>query len=264
MQHSTDNLAHGEASAIEAILGAMKCAGFGETEGRNIELGCIILCMFCDDAKLRRHVQKAGAVSVAKKVINKARNLDVQRWGCELLRNTYRLRCSRWPEYLPASLLPLAREEYGKVIARVLQCNRADAWNTDMDTDAHRKARRAWLEFFMFGKCVLRQSQRDRRPAQVYRFTESLLYRWRAGDRYDLWTEAMVASERRSRGRRRQGRVDDVHREVERLVSLGRVGEATRRLVSLGLASETPAVKARLLAKFPARDEAEMVSASCV
>ncbi|CAE7235079.1 unnamed protein product [Symbiodinium sp. CCMP2592] len=72
--------------AIEAILGAMKCAGFGETEGRNIELGCIILCMFCDDAKLRRHVQKAGAVSVAKKVINKARNLDVQRWGCELLR----------------------------------------------------------------------------------------------------------------------------------------------------------------------------------
>ena len=83
-------------------------------------------------------------------------------------------------EYLPASLLPLAREEYGKVIARVLQYNRADAWNTDMDTDAHRKARRAWLEFFMFGKCVLRQSQRGRRPAQAYRFTESLLYRWRA------------------------------------------------------------------------------------
>eukprot|EP00439_Symbiodinium_sp_Y106_P026813 s1641_g3.t1 len=167
-------------------------------------------------------------------------------------------------EYLPASLLPLARQEYGKVIARVLQYNRADAWNTDMDTDAHQKARRAWLEFFMFGKCVLRQSQRGRRPAQAYRFTESLLYRWRAGDRYGLWTEAMVASERRSRGRRREGRVDDVHREVERLVSLGRVGEATRRLVSPALASETPAVKARLLAKFPERDEAEMVSASCV
>ena len=74
----------------------------------------------------------------------------------------------------------------------------------------------------------------------------------------------MVASERRSRGRRREGRVDDVHREVERLVSLGPVGEAIRRLVSPGLASETPAVKARLLAKFPVRDEAEMVSASCV
>ena len=47
-----------------------------------------------------------------------------------------------------------------------------------------------------------------------------------------------------------------VYREVERLVSLGRVGEATRRLVSPGLASETPAVKARLLSKFPSRDEA--------
>ena len=74
----------------------------------------------------------------------------------------------------------------------------------------------------------------------------------------------MVASERSSRGRRREGRVDDVHREVERLVSLGRIGEVTRRLVSPGLASETPAIKERLLAKFPARDEAEMVSTSCV
>ena len=89
-------------------------------------------------------------------------------------------------EYFAASLLPLAGEEYGKVIARVLQYNRADAWNTDMDTDAHQKARRAWLELFMFGKYVSCQSQRGRRPTQAYRFTESLLYRWRAGDRYGL------------------------------------------------------------------------------
>ena len=39
-----------------------------------------------------------------------------------------------------------------------------------------------------------------------------------------------------------------MNREVERLVSLGRVGEATRRLVSQGAA--------RLLSKFPSRDEA--------
>ena len=37
------------------------------------------------------------------------------------------------------------------------------------------------------------------------------------------------------------------------MVSLGRVREATRCLVSPGLASETPAVKARLLTKFPAQ-----------
>ena len=45
---------------------------------------------------------------------------------------------------------------------------------------------------------------------------------------------------------------------------MGRVREVTRRLVSPGLASEIPIVKARLLAKFAARDEVEMVSASDV
>ena len=63
-----------------------------------------------------------------------------------------------------------------------------------------------------------------------------------------LPTHGLVA--RRQRGR------EEVYREVERLVSLGRVGEATRRLVSPGLATETPAFKARLLSKFPSRDEA--------
>ena len=158
-------------------------------------------------------------------------------------------------EHLPASLLPLAREEYGKVVARVLQHNRRDAWELAADNELKQKARRAWIEFFMFGKCVLRQAQRGKRPAQAYHFTQSLLYRWRAGDRYGLWTEAVAASDRRSRGKKARGR-KEVYREVERLVSLGRFGEATRRLVSPGLASETPAVKARLLSKFPSRDEA--------
>ena len=57
---------------------------------------------------------------------------------------------------------------------------------------------------------------------------------------------------------------EEVYREVERLVSLGRVGEATRRLVSPGLASETPAVKARLLSKFPSRDEATDLACDAV
>ena len=55
-----------------------------------------------------------------------------------------------------------------------------------------------------------------------------------------------------------------MYREVERLVSLGRVGEATRRLVSPGLASETPAVKVRLLSKFPSRDEATDLASDAV
>ena len=46
-------------------------------------------------------------------------------------------------EYLPASLLPLAREEYGKVVARVLQHNRRDAWELAADNELKQKARRA-------------------------------------------------------------------------------------------------------------------------
>lgn len=76
-------------------------------------------------------------------------------------------------EHLPASLLPLAREEYGKVVARVLQHNRRDAWELAADNELKQKARRAWIEFFMFGKCVLRQAQRGKRPAQAYHFTQS-------------------------------------------------------------------------------------------
>ncbi|CAE7237140.1 STRN3, partial [Symbiodinium natans] len=41
-------------------------------------------------------------------------------------------------------------------------------------------------------------------------------------------------------------------RETERLVGLGRISQALHRLTSLGLASDTPAVRAALLAKFPA------------
>ena len=100
--------------------------------------------------------------------------------------------------------LPLAREAHGKVIARVLQKNRADAWNSDIDTDAHQKPRKAWLEFFLFGNCVLHQSQCGLKPTALP--NRSFI----VGA-----PETDTAS----------GRVDDVHREVECLVSLGRVGK---------------------------------------
>ena len=148
-------------------------------------------------------------------------------------------------EFLPASLLPLAREEYGKLLAQVIRTNRSDAWEMDSDTVAKKQARLACLQLFIFGKSVLRQSTRGQRPAQSYHFTRSLLERWRAGDRYGLWLEAVACSERRIRGKRGKASQAQLHREIERLVSLGRAGEAAQRLVSPGLASNTPAVKAR-------------------
>ena len=36
-------------------------------------------------------------------------------------------------EFLPLSLVPLIREEYGKLLSRVVQTNRSDAWDTQSD-----------------------------------------------------------------------------------------------------------------------------------
>lgn len=72
---------------IDAVIAAIKSKNYGEIEGKLTELSCIILCMFSDDQKLRQEMVKAGALNVAKQVISKARSLDIQRWGCELLRS---------------------------------------------------------------------------------------------------------------------------------------------------------------------------------
>eukprot|EP00435_Cladocopium_sp_Y103_P001058 s3996_g1.t1 len=72
---------------IDAVIAAIKSQNYGEIEGKLTELSCIILCMFSDDQKLRQDMGKAGALNVAKQVISKARSLDIQRWGCELLRS---------------------------------------------------------------------------------------------------------------------------------------------------------------------------------
>jgi len=72
---------------VDAIIAAIKSQNYGEMEGKLTEISCMILCMFSDDQKLRQEIVKAGGLTVAKQVISKATNLDVQRWGCELLRS---------------------------------------------------------------------------------------------------------------------------------------------------------------------------------
>ena len=71
------------------------------------------------------------------------------------------------------------------------------------------------------------------------------------GDRIGLWKESLEAGQRRNRARRGAQSEEQLQREVERLVSLGRVGEAANRLTSPGLAAENPQVRSKLLAKFP-------------
>ena len=64
-------------------------------------------------------------------------------------------------ESVPKGLMPLARAEYGKLLARVLRYTREDAWDDSQDVDmaggdsreaGKQRARDAWLELLMFPK----------------------------------------------------------------------------------------------------------------
>eukprot|EP00929_Paragymnodinium_shiwhaense_P064389 TRINITY_DN32240_c0_g1_i1.p1 TRINITY_DN32240_c0_g1~~TRINITY_DN32240_c0_g1_i1.p1 ORF type:complete len:644 (+),score=209.40 TRINITY_DN32240_c0_g1_i1:90-2021(+) len=68
---------------VDAIIAAMKNH---INVSRIAERGCIILCMFCDDGQLRKQILSAGALDVAK-ALSRTGSSEVQRWGCELLRD---------------------------------------------------------------------------------------------------------------------------------------------------------------------------------
>lgn len=68
---------------IEAIVNALKRHA---NVGHIAELGCIVLCMFCDDGQLRQQIVKSGALQIAKALSRTGQN-EAQRWGCELLRD---------------------------------------------------------------------------------------------------------------------------------------------------------------------------------
>lgn len=71
--------------SIESIIGALRRHANDVQAGHLAELGCIVLCMFCDDQQLRQQIQQKGAMSIAK-VISRATNPEAQRWGFELLK----------------------------------------------------------------------------------------------------------------------------------------------------------------------------------
>lgn len=68
---------------IEAIIAALR--RHAQT-GHIAELGCIVLCMFCDDGQLKQHIKSSGALAIAK-ALTRTDNSEAQAWGCELLRD---------------------------------------------------------------------------------------------------------------------------------------------------------------------------------
>merc|ERR1719440_2226703 len=70
-------------NGIQAIIAALKKhAAVGHIAG----LGCIILCMFCDDQQLKHSIVQLGALQIAK-ALSRTENSEAQQWGCELLRD---------------------------------------------------------------------------------------------------------------------------------------------------------------------------------
>jgi len=68
---------------VEAIIGALRRHA---SVGHIAELGCIVLCMFCDDLQLKNMIKRSGALQIAK-ALSRTENTEAQQWGCELLRD---------------------------------------------------------------------------------------------------------------------------------------------------------------------------------
>jgi hypothetical protein len=66
---------------VDVIIGALRRHA---EVGHIAELGCIILCMFCDDQQLKHLIVRSGALQIAKK-LSRTENTEAQQWGCELL-----------------------------------------------------------------------------------------------------------------------------------------------------------------------------------
>ena len=143
------------------------------------------------------------------------------------------------------------------MFAAVVSSNHRDAWDVSPagegggDSEGKQRARRAWTELLMFPKTVCRQNKRGKRRGQAIAFTRSLRIRWKMGEQQGLWDEAVMAIRKRGQTRSKDNNLEQREADVCRLVSLGRAGQAAKRLVSPGLAESNDVAKQKLLAKFP-------------
>ncbi len=160
-------------------------------------------------------------------------------------------------EFLGEGLVGLAGREFTACVARVLQYNRADAWDHEVDgqdTPERGRARRAWLEMFMFHKTCLPALPGGKAKANRNKnILATKLQRWASGERGELWGELP------DRPRKRQpGRDAGDSEQAEKLrqsiaMSLGRRGQpakAISRLIDPGLAPDTTQVENIMRSKF--------------
>ena len=108
-------------------------------------------------------------------------------------------------------LLPSYRQEFGRLCANVVRCNRMDAWNFwadyggETDTMEMKRCRVAWTEWALFAKCVLKAEARGVRPAQAYGRAKCRLEQWMGGEREGLWNEVVLEDARVRKKSKKKG-----------------------------------------------------------
>ena len=156
-------------------------------------------------------------------------------------------------DYLDPGLLAKAEAQYLQCLANVVAHNTPDAWSYlrgEPDTDAKQRCRLAWTEVCMFGKVCLPQlaggkSKRNRN----YNLIMKRLERWAAGERLSLWEDMPRRVDKEELA---QDRMADARAKAKRheaaiaFTQLGQPAKAVNRLVSLGMAPDTPAVEATM------------------
>ena len=118
-------------------------------------------------------------------------------------------------EFTHRGLLPLYRQEFGRLCANVVCFNRMDAWDHlgmyggITDSVNMKRARVAWIEWAMFAKCVLRAESKGVRPAHAYARAKNRLEQWIGGERESLWRQVMLEDRRACKKQKRKGGITD-------------------------------------------------------
>ena len=164
-------------------------------------------------------------------------------------------------EFIGVGILPQVEREFNKCIANVVAFSRPDAWahiGTQQDSEAHQRARTAWIEWFMFAKTVLLVLPGGRaKEKRNDNILANRIARWAEGERSTLWREAMKISkaDKPPAAQKRKHRTEDEELEAKRqqvvdLARRGLPGKAVRHASSQGLAPDTRATEATMRSKF--------------
>jgi len=159
-------------------------------------------------------------------------------------------------EFLEPDILAKAERAFLQIIAEVLQYNDPEAWTLPpeaVDSELKRNCRRAWSELMMFNKTCLPQLPGGKKKAtRNTNIILSRLSRWEAGERKTLWDELANGTFVAKKGKPLSPEMELVRRQEIAMAYAehGAPGKAVNRLISPGLAPDTPAVEAKMRSKF--------------